>query len=176
MPLQTPSQTVGPFFHFSLHNQNTLTNGQTRGEHIRLLGTVFDGDGEEVPDAIIEIWQADSNGRFNHPHDIEHEQADKNFLGFGRSDTTQNGTYWFDTIMPGTRDSQTPHINVRVFSRGLLIHLVTRIYFSDDANDAVLNSLDSSRRQTLIATTDDATTYRFDIHLQGELETVFFDV
>lgn len=176
MPLQTPSQTVGPFFHFSLHNQNVLVNEQTRGEKIRLLGTVFDGEGLPVPDAIIEIWQADSSGRFNHPHDIEHEQADKNFLGFGRSDTTQNGTYWFDTIMPGTRDSQAPYINMRVFSRGLLIHLVTRMYFSNDEGDAVLNCVDSSRRQTLIANMDNASTFRFDIHLQGELETVFFDV
>jgi 4-carboxymuconolactone decarboxylase len=126
----------------------------------------------------LEVWQADSTGRFNHESDPEHALADPNFSGFGRSPTDANGAYWFRTIKPGSRDG-TPQINLRLFMRGLLIHLVIRIYLADEPNDALPNSLEPGSRSTLIATKEDGAdglTYRFDIHLQGELETVFFDV
>jgi protocatechuate 3,4-dioxygenase, alpha subunit len=178
--IQSASQTVGPFFHDALirGGENIMVNDQTRGTRIWLRGRVLDADGQPVPDAMLEVWQADSSGRFNHESDPEHAQADANFFGFGRSPTDANGAYWFRTIKPGSREG-TAHINVRLFMRGLLIHLVTRIYFSDEANDAALNFLEPARRSTLIATREDGAaglTYRFDIHLQGELETVFFDV
>jgi protocatechuate 3,4-dioxygenase, alpha subunit len=178
--IQSASQTVGPFFHNALirGSENIMVQDETRGTRIWLRGRVLDGDGQPVPDAMLEIWHADHTGRFNHESDPEHAQADPHFFGFGRSPTDANGTYWFSTIKPGPRDG-TPHINVRLFMRGLLIHLVTRIYFSDEMNDAALNFLDSERRSTLIANREDGAdglTYRFNIHLQGQLETVFFDV
>jgi protocatechuate 3,4-dioxygenase, alpha subunit len=179
-PIQSASQTVGPFFHNALirGGENMMVNDETRGTRIWLRGQVLDGDSQPVPDAMLEIWQADSSGRFNHESDPEHSQADPSFSGFGRSPTDANGAYWFRTIKPGARDG-TPHINIRLFMRGLLIHLVTRIYFPDEPSDTVLDSLESARQSTLIAKHEDATdglTYRFDIHLQGNLETVFFDV
>jgi protocatechuate 3,4-dioxygenase, alpha subunit len=179
-PIQSASQTVGPFFHDALirGGENMMVNDQTRGTRIWLRGRILDGDGQPVPDAMLEVWQADSTGRFNHESDPEQAQADPHFSGFGRSPTDANGAYWFRTIKPGSRDGAA-HINVRLFMRGLLIHLVTRIYFSDESNDEVLNFLEPARRQTLIATREDGAdglTYRFDIHLQGDLETVFFDV
>ncbi len=178
--IQSASQTVGPFFHDALirGGENMMVRDETRGTRIWLRGRVLDGDGQPVPDAMLEVWQADSSGRFNHKSDPEHTQADPHFFGFGRSPTNANGTYWFRTIKPGTRDG-TPHVNVRLFMRGLLIHVVTRIYFADESNDALLNSLEPGRRSSLIATREDGTdglTYHFDIHLQGDLETVFFDV
>jgi protocatechuate 3,4-dioxygenase, alpha subunit len=179
-PIQSASQTVGPFFHNALirGGENIMVNDQTRGTRIWLRGRVLDGNAQPVPDAMLELWQADSLGRFNHESDAERAQADPHFVGFGRSPTDANGAYWFSTIKPGPRDGAL-HINLRLFMRGLLIHLVTRIYFSDEANDAALNFLEPARRSTLIATREDAAdglTYRFDIHLQGDLETVFFDV
>ena len=178
--IQSASQTVGPFFHDALihGSENIMVNDQTRGTRIWLRGRVLDGEDQPVPDAMLEVWQADATGRFNHESDPEHAQADPNFSGFGRSPTDANGAYWFRTIKPGTRDG-TAHINVRLFMRGLLIHLVTRIYFSDEPVGAVLESLEPARQATLIATREDGLdglTYRFNIHLQGELETVFFDV
>ncbi len=181
--LQTASQTVGPFFHNALirDGDNILVNLQTRGEQLWLRGCVFDGEGQAIPDAMLEIWQADAAGIFNHESDPQHAQADPNFTGFGRSATDANGAYWFRTIKPGARET-TSHINVHLFMRGLLIHLVTRIYFDDqteNSSDPVLNALEPGRQKSLISTREaapDGTTYRFDIHMQGELETVFFDV
>jgi protocatechuate 3,4-dioxygenase alpha subunit len=187
---QTPSQTVGPFYAYGLifPGQNTLTADDPDGQRIRIHGQVFDGDGIPINDAMIEIWQADSQGIFNHPDDPRHEEADKNFPGFGRSDTgNEKLTYWFKTIKPGCvlwegDQTQAPHISVRVFARGMLIHALTRLYFSDEAANAadpVLNSIEEAdRRQTLIAVredSDDLPTYRFDIRLQGDGETVFFN-
>jgi protocatechuate 3,4-dioxygenase alpha subunit len=185
---QTPSQTVGPFFHYGLvfGGENILVNDRTAGEFIQIKGCVFDGDGQPVPDALIEIWQADSQGIFNHPADPHHDKADREFRGFGRSDTVNGGQFYFKTIKPGRVASddqhyQAPYINVHVFSRGLLTHAHTRLYFSDErANetDPVLNSIgDPERRKTLIAQrqeSNDLTTYRFDIIFQGAHETVFF--
>lgn len=186
---QTANQTVGPFFQDALirGGENILVNDRTRGQRICLKGTVLDGDGAPVPDALIEIWQADAQGFFAHPVDPNRERADTNFRGFGRSDTRNAGTFTFETIKPGCvpgRDGQpqAPHVNVRVFARGMLLHALTRLYFPDErANetDALLNSIaERARRQTLIAALEKSSgppTYRFDIHLQGERETVFFE-
>lgn len=183
--IQTGSQTVGPFFHYGLFfgGENSLVNEKTRGERILVEGTIFDGDGVPVPDAMVEIWQADAGGHFNHPADPERAQADPHFQGFGRSDTRDNGRYHFRTVKPGVVEGNvTPYINARVFSRGMLIHAVTRIYFADETGndtDPTLRTIDPTRRNTLLAERadyGDLPCYRFDIHLQGEGETVFLDL
>ena len=186
--IQTGSQTVGPFFHYGLifGGEHVLVDEKTRGERILIEGTVYDGDGTPVPDALVEIWQPDAQGIFNHPVDPRRAQADPHFRGFGRSDTVRNGQFSFKTVKPGTIDgvhgqSQAPYINVQIFSRGLLIHAVTRIYFADEAanqDDPVLGALDPARRATLLAQREefgDLPCYRFDIRLQGVGETVFFN-
>ena len=185
--IQTGSQTVGPFFHYGLifGGENILVDDMTRGPRIVIEGTVFDGDGEPVPDAMIEIWQADAAGIYNHPADPKHEKVDPHFGGFGRSDTVDDGRFYFKTIMPGalktSSEGGAPHVNVRVFSRGMLTHAVTRIYFegeSKNAADPALSSIDPARRHTLVARridNGDLPTFRFDIRLQGAGETVFFN-
>ena len=190
--LQTGSQTVGPFFHDGLFlgDENVLVTEESTGEHILITGTVYDGDGVPVPDAMVEIWQPDAQGFFNHPADPNQAQADPTFRGFGRADTTDNGNFLFQTVKPGSipdaiSDADgaqyAPSINIRVFARGMLIHAVTRLYFADESmtnTDPVLSTLDPARRQTLIASpieSDDLPCYHFDIHLQGEAETVFFN-
>lgn len=184
MMKQTPSQTVGPYLRIGLIDslpQNNLVTEETAGERIKLTGVVLDGNDEPITDAMIEIWQPDSNGIFNHPNDPQSEEADPHFRGFGRAENPLNGIYEFITIKPGSRDNQAPYINVHVFARGMLIHAMTRIYFSDEAansDDPVLQSIPADRRQTLIAKreeTGDWPTYRFDIRMQGDQETVFFD-
>ena len=186
---QTPSQTVGPFYSIGLTDRvtNRLVTDTTPGQRIRLEGQVIDGDGKPVPDAMIEIWQANAAGRYNHPDDKQEKPLDQSFTGWGRSGTEPSGFYSFKTIKPGPvpasdESVQAPHINVIVFARGMLVHAFTRIYFSDEpANqtDPVLNSIGRERRQTLIANRreeSDKVIYRFDIRLQGENETVFFDM
>jgi len=187
---QTASQTVGPFFHFGMieeGDENNLVNEAGQGERIVVRGRVLDGEGEAVPDALIEIWQADANGFYNHPDDPHHENADPNFRGFGRSDTQSGGQFSFRTIKPGrvpfdSRRFQAPHISVRVFSRGLLTHTYTRFYFSDEeeanASDTILNIVEPERRHTLILQrreSSDGAVYVLDIKLQGHDETVFLD-
>ena len=195
---QTPSQTVGPFFAYGLvpeqynYSFTSIADGQmvdgtTEGQRICILGHVYDGAGDLVPDTIIEIWQANSHGRYNHPADDRKDNLlDPNFKGFGRmgTGTTSDNRFVFDTIKPGSVDGeQAPHLNVIVFMRGLLFHACTRIYFSDEgeanASDPVLSSVPEGRRETLIAWRDvelPGQVYRFDIHMQGDRETVFFDV
>src|SRR5919197_3360987 len=141
-PGLSPSQTVGPFFHDCLlrpdARRNVLVQPETRGERIRIEGRVLDGDGVGVPDALVEIWQANSHGRYRHPADTRGTAAlDPSFTGFGRSGTDEAGRYWFETIKPGAvpfddARVQAPHICVMVFARGLLNHLVTRLYFADE--------------------------------------------
>jgi protocatechuate 3,4-dioxygenase, alpha subunit len=191
---QTPSQTVGPFFAFGLTPEQYgykfasiadggLVEGETPGQRIRIEGRVFDGQGEAIPDAMIEVWQADEQGRYAHPADPR--GSNFGFKGFGRMGTGADAEarFIFDTIKPGSVDGeQAPHINVVVFMRGLPAHAFTRIYFSDEAaanaRDPVLATVPTERRQTLIATRDlsaPGAVYRFDIHMQGAQETVFFD-
>ena len=187
--LQTPSQTVGPFFKPALirSGQESLVTDKTRGERITIEGHVFDGDGLAVNDAMIELWQANVDGRYDHPDDSQEKLLDPDFHGFGRAATDQHGRFRFDTIKPGPASGlgnalQAPHINVSIFARGLLKRLVTRIYFPDEslnATDAILNTVPSARRSTLIARAESISptpTFRFEIVLQGENETVFFDV
>lgn len=190
---QTPSQTVGPYFAYGLSPeqygyQRNLTSiagsqmaeGDIEGEHIRVEGRVFDGAGTPISDALIEVWQADSLGRYAHPADPR--GSNNTFKGFGRcgTGTDPRNRFWFDTIKPGqVGPGQAPHLNVIVTMRGMLLHAFTRIYFSDEAaangSDTVLNAVPVERRGTLIATHQGGNVYRFDIHMQGDSETVFFD-
>jgi protocatechuate 3,4-dioxygenase alpha subunit len=181
---QTASQTVGPYFRIGLiygDPQYNLVQDETTGERIEITGRVLDGDGEPIVDAMVEIWQPDANGIYDHPQDPLREQADPHFRGFGRAENLRGGVYRFKTIKPGGRDGNAPYINVHVFSRGLLLQAMTRIYFAGEpanAADPTLNAVDPSRRTTLIAApheSEKAGVYRFDSHMQGEHETVFFD-
>ncbi len=190
MPGQTPSQTVGPFFAMGLETDNVLCSEAAGGERIRIEGRVLDGDGEAVRDALIEIWQANAHGRYDHPEDTRDAPLDPAFRGFGRAATDDGGAYWFETVKPGPVPGpgnalQAPHISVAVFARGMLLHAYTRIYFAGEAaneTDTVLNAIeDAGRRSTVIAESagageDGAEVFRFDIVLQGAGETVFFDV
>jgi protocatechuate 3,4-dioxygenase alpha subunit len=191
----TPSQTVGPFFAYGLtptgrYNwndafTNNLVTSDTTGERIRIEGQVLDGDGQPVPDCMLEIWQADAQGRFADPKD-KRELPNSKFKGFGRCGTDASGQYAFDTIKPGSvPDSdgkpQAPHILVAIFARGMLLHNYTRIYLDGEAanaSDPVMALVPADRRTTLIAKriSGDNNVYRFDIHLQGDNETVFFEI
>ncbi|WP_407177546.1 protocatechuate 3,4-dioxygenase subunit alpha [Bradyrhizobium sp. STM 3562] len=191
----TPSQTVGPFFKYGLTPggqydwndafTNNLITPDVSGERIRIEGIVYDGDGLPVPDCMLEVWQADAQGRFADPQD-KRALPNATFRGFGRCGTDQNGAYAFDTIKPGSVPDadgrpQSPHILLAVFARGMLRHLYTRIYFGDEganAGDPVLALVPADRRSTLIAQrkAGDGAVYSLDIRLQGEGETVFFDI
>lgn len=181
MPVETSSQTVGPFFHDALAwlAAEILVGPEARGERIEIAGRVLDGDRAPVPDALVEIWQADDTGRYA-------DRADAPFRGFGRSATGPDGAFRFVTIRPGRVPGpdgtlQAPHVVVGLFARGLLRRLLTRIYFADapeNAGDPVLALVgDPARRATLLARRepDERVRYRFDIVLQGPGETVFFD-
>jgi protocatechuate 3,4-dioxygenase alpha subunit len=185
----TPSQTAGPFFHGGLlHDPLTvLTSAQTQGERVRLEGYVYDGDHTGVDDALVEIWQANAAGRYRHPADLRPVPLDPAFVGFGRAGTDENGFFSFETIKPGpvpfdAQRVQAPHIGLCVSARGLLDHLRTRVYFDDEAansDDPVLRLVPEPRRPTLVARrriVDGQTVYRFDIILQGDQETVFFEL
>jgi protocatechuate 3,4-dioxygenase alpha subunit len=179
-------------FHiFEKNFGSTLTNSHTPGEHIAIEGRVFDGSGTPVRDVLIEIWQANAEGRYNHIADQQQEKPlDEDFRGWGRACSNFDSGVWrFDTIKPGQvtgRDGRmmAPHVNLWIVARGINIGLNTRMYFSDEqdanANDPVLNIIEwEVRRQTLIGrreTRGNETVYCFDIYLQGEHETVFFDV
>ena len=193
MMIQSPSQTVGPYFAQGLLRDgdevftNCLVTENTEGERIRIEGCVLDAEGRPIEDAMIEIWQANHHGRYNHPLDEQDKPLDPEFMGHGRASTDVNGKYRFETIKPGTvpgpaNITQAPHINVIVFARGMLSHAFTRIYFDDEAtnqNDPVLISIeDEAYRNTLIARREETAgviVYRFDICFQGENETAFFD-
>lgn len=158
----TPSQTVGPFFALGLCAQpcNELVPGG-----VRIEGRVLDGAGEPVPDAMVEIWQADEHGSY------------RSDFGWARCGTDAEGRFSFRTVKPGRVDGQAPHLEVLVFARGLLKPVLTRMYFPDEENaaDPVLASVKPERRETLVAASDGAD-LRFDLHLQGDRETVFFAV
>jgi protocatechuate 3,4-dioxygenase, alpha subunit len=184
----TPSQTVGPFFSIGCDRLNAIDLAEhgVSGERIEITGRVIDGDGNGVPDAMLEIWQANSAGKYAHPEDAQDKAIEGGFQGFGRIPTDSNGAFWFATIKPGTvpgpnGKQQAPHIVVAVFMRGLLRRLVTRIYFPDEAandQDFVLNFVEPARRGTLIArvVSGEKNRLEWNVVLQGEIETVFFDI
>ena len=208
MPLsylqESPSQTAGPYVHIGLipHQagfdifetdfSNVLAGPETEGERIRIEGRIFDGLGAPCRDILVEIWQANAAGRYNHPADQQADkQLDPNFRGWGRTGTDfETGIYHFETIKPGPvvgrhgHKPMAPHVNVWLAARGINIGLATRLYFADEMalneTDPVLRMIEPSvRRQTLLARREErngAPVYVFDIRLQGEQETVFFDV
>jgi protocatechuate 3,4-dioxygenase alpha subunit len=208
---QTPSQTVGPFFHYGLpwkggadlvgksdmgarpdlfpeaHYVLNLSSpsGTPDGEVIEIAGRVIDGQGATIEDAMIEIWQANAAGRYLSVDDTREDvPVDPHFVGFGRSSTTADGVYRFRTIRPGRvpgpgNSLQAPHLAVSVFGRGLLKRLATRIYFADETvndNDPILALVPEDRRHTLVAEKREDGSWWLDIVLQGENETVFFDL
>jgi protocatechuate 3,4-dioxygenase, alpha subunit len=183
----TPSQTVGPFLHIGLlWHDGPYVVPEATPDAFWIRGRVFDGAGNPVVDGLVESWQADPDGRFDHPDDPRGAQPPSlaGFRGFGRSATDAQGWYEILTVKPGplpTPDGETeaPHLDLSVFARGLLNRVVTRLYFPDEpaANEAdpVLRTVAAARRRTLLASAA-ADGFRFDIHLQGEHETVFFAV
>jgi protocatechuate 3,4-dioxygenase alpha subunit len=199
---ESPSQTAGPYVHIGLipkqagfnvfekNFSNVLVGPSTKGERIRIEGRVIDGSGTPLTDALVEIWQANAAGRYNHPADRQDKPVDESFRGWGRAGSDfATGMYFFETIKPGSVAGRhgrpmAPHINFWIVARGINIGLSTRMYFSDEetANraDPVLNLIEQeNRRRSLIAQRQQRSgdvVYAFDIHLQGENETVFFDV
>ncbi len=182
----TPSQTVGPFFQIAFKRLYCLDLAapEVAGERVRVTGRVLDGDSIAVPDAILEIWQADSRGKYPHPKDSRENRREPGFRGFGRVATDENGKFCFRTIRPGSVPGpvgglQAPHLAVSVFARGLLRRLVTRMYFPDEpANSAdfALGLVPAERRHTLIARPlASGPGLEWNVILQGQEETVFFD-
>jgi protocatechuate 3,4-dioxygenase alpha subunit len=189
MSLQaTTSQTVGPYFKIGLQwlNRDNLAGEGVSGERVTIQGRVLDGDGVSVPDAILEIWQANAHGKYAHPEDTQDKPLEPAFKGYGRIPADKQGAFRFATIKPGpvpgpNRKEQAPHLVISVFMRGLLKRLVTRMYFPDDArnaSDPILNLVDPARRSTLIAkkAAGGPGTLEWNVVLQGPDETVFFDV
>lgn len=186
----TASQTVGPFFHLGMAHleRENLAAPPIAGERVTIRGKVLDGDAKPVSDAVLEIWQADSAGHY--PSEIPRQNSGApRFLGFGRIETDDHGEFRFTTIKPGRVPSpdgslQAPHLVVTLFSRGLLKPLRTRVYFPDErgnGEDAILNLVPPQRRSTLMASREPATqngsenVFHWDIVMQGEGETIFFD-
>ena len=193
----TTWQTVGPFFKIGLAwlYRDQLAGPDVSGERIEITGHVLDGDGKTVPDAVLELWQANSHGRYAHPEDEQNKQLSPGFSGFGRIATDDQGRFGFTTVKPGRVPApessaktgaasgplQAPHINVSICTRGLLRRLVTRIYFPEEtanATDFALLQVDPARRSTLIARRSATLPSKFewDVVLQGRNETVFFDI
>jgi len=181
----TPWQTVGPFFHYALpYESGPLVAGASRDGVFTLHGYVYDGNGDPIPDSLVEIWQADETGEFVSEPGIFEAPATDGFRGFGRSATDADGHFTFTTVKPApvpTEDGaeQAPHIAMSMFARGMLRRVVTRVYFDDEddanAKDPLLTSLEPAQAATLVATAD-ADGYRFDLRLQGAEQTVFLDV
>lgn len=203
MPTETASQTAGPFLHIGMapraighdvrdeeRRWHVLAEAGAVGERIRLEGLVLDGTGSPVRDALVEIWQANAHGKYHHPEDRQAKPVDPAFRGFGRAAADLGtGLWWFETVKPGRVPGRrgavmAPHVNVALFARGINLHLNTRIYFADEAEanaqDPVLQLIEPPTWcRTLLAQVqrrDGSTVYRLDIRLQGEDETVFFDV
>lgn len=186
--LLTAAQTVGPYVSigFEKASMPDVAPAGVAGERITITGQIFDGDGQPVTDGVIETWQANSHGKYAHPDDTQEKLLEENFRGFGRVLTDAKGGFRLTTIKPGKvagpdelgGREQAPHINVVIFMRGLLKHLMTRVYLPDDAANAadpILNLVPAARRSTLIAVKQADGTLRWDVHLQGARETVFFD-
>jgi protocatechuate 3,4-dioxygenase alpha subunit len=186
----TPSQTVGPFFSCGLTTEKccvrNIASPQAKGERVVLTVRILDGDGVGLPDAMVEIWQADAQGVYNHPDDPQQKTCDTACAGFGRMGTTEDGVCEFETIKPGRVPGpngvdQAPHLTLLVFARGMLKQLYTRMYFAGDpanGQDPVLALVPKERRESLMAQPDPINkgAWLFDVHLQGGKETVFFDV
>ncbi|MGA7091089.1 MAG: protocatechuate 3,4-dioxygenase subunit alpha [Candidatus Acidiferrales bacterium] len=187
----TTSQTVGPFFSIGLAwlERSEVAGPGVAGERISIEGRVLDGDGQPIPDALLELWQANAAGKYAHPEDTQEKSLEPGFIGYGRVSTDADGRFRFSTIKPGavpgpSGKSQAPHIVVSFFARGLLRRLVTRIYFADEpanAEDFALGLIEPARRQTLIAKKLAAPpgtsgAYEWNVILQGPSETVFFDI
>ena len=184
----TPSQTVGPYFAMRLpwpDGPFVVPEG-TEGA-ITITGRLYDGAGNIIPDGLIETWQAGPDGRFAHPDDPRGATPGgyHAFRGFGRCATAPDGSYRIVTVKPGSLPApdggaEAPHLDVSVFARGLLDRVVTRMYFPDEmaanAADPVLGTVEPSRRATLVAVAEPEGHLRFDIRLQGDRETVFFDI
>ena len=199
---ETASQTAGPYVHIGLapkqagfdifenNFSNVLAGPKTKGEHIRIEGHVFDGTNTPLRDVMLELWQANAAGKYNHPADLQNKPIDKTFRGWGRACSDfATGVYTFETIKPGVvagrnKRPMAPHVNLWIVARGINIGLSTRMYFSDEtaanAKDPVINLIEwETRRKTLIGHREEKkgqVVYRFDIHLQGPDETVFFDI
>jgi protocatechuate 3,4-dioxygenase alpha subunit len=197
-PKETPSQTAGPYVHIGLTPNFcgiegvydadlgvSMVNEKTRGERITIKSRVIDGSGTPLKDALIEIWQADADGLYNSPSETR-GAADPNFTGWGRcASNMETGEFVFQTIKPGRvpfRDGRpmAPHISFWIVARGINLGLHTRMYFADEekanGEDPILQRVEHRVRvPTLIAPRDDGA-YIFDIHLQGDRETVFFDI
>jgi protocatechuate 3,4-dioxygenase, alpha subunit len=183
----TSSQTIGPYLHIGLTwlvTDNLAPPGVV-GDRVTIEGRIVDGDGNAVNDAVVEIWQANAQGRYAHPDDPQDKPLEPAFKGFGRVTTDQDGMFRFTTIKPGRVPApgaglQAPHLNVTIFTRGLLKHLITRMYFPNEAandDDPVLARVPNERRATLIAAPIEGSSgsLRWDVVLQGKNETVFFD-
>ena len=186
LPPLTPFSTVGPFFKLLVRDRpegtHCLVTDATRGERIIIAGTLTAGDGAGVEDGLVEIWQADADGHYHHPGDPQCDLADPAFTGFGRAATARGGVFRFETvrpgIVPGPSEKQAPHILVSVMARGVMSRCWTRLYFEDEplnATDPILQLVPAQRRDTLIARRKRAGDYEFNIGLQGERETVFFE-
>ncbi len=199
---ESASQTAGPYVHIGLaphaagfdifekNFSNVLVGPQAKGERITIEGRVIDGSGTPVRDVLVEIWQANAAGKYNHPADRQDKPIDPTFRGWGRAASDfDNGVFTFETIKPGSVAGRggrpmAPHVNLWIVARGINIGLNTRMYFSDEtaanANDPVLNLIEwEVRRNTLIGQREDRggkRVYKFDIYLQGPQETVFFDI
>ena len=188
MSLQsTPWQTVGPFFRIGLERLFTqdLAGEHAQGQRVQILGRIVDGDGVPIPDAVVEVWQANAHGKYAHPVDTQDKPLEQNFAGFGRMPTDDEGCFRFTTIKPGSVPmpdgmAQAPHLVVGVLMRGLLRGLVTRAYFAGDplnAGDPILKLIEPARRATLMLRPsperEDLLTW--EIQMQGEHETVFLE-
>ncbi|MEP3844606.1 MAG: protocatechuate 3,4-dioxygenase subunit alpha [Paracoccaceae bacterium] len=196
---ETPSQTAGPYVHIGCTPNMSgiemyagqdlgvaMKTGKAQGQNITIRGTVFDGTGTPLRDALIEIWQADANGLFNTPAETR-GTPDPNFSGFGRAPSDMDtGEFMFDTVKPGAVPypdgrMQAPHVTFWIVARGINLGLHTRMYFVDEAEanaqDPILTRLEHQNRiPTLLAQSTGPDNYRFDIHLQGDNETIFFDI
>jgi protocatechuate 3,4-dioxygenase alpha subunit len=183
----TTWQTVGPFFQIGLerlYNQDIAGEG-VAGSRIRICGRVLDSEFKPVPDAVLEIWQANSHGKYDHPDDHQDKPLEPGFRGFGRVPTDDNGVFAFSTILPGSvpgpgNTNQAPHLVITLLMRGILRNLVTRAYFSGhplNGDDPILKCVPPERRTTLMLkpSPNDASLYTWDLQVQGEGETVFFD-
>ncbi|MGB2589202.1 MAG: protocatechuate 3,4-dioxygenase subunit alpha [Candidatus Acidiferrum sp.] len=184
----TTSQTIGPFFSigFAWQYRDNLAEPDASGERVEISGHILDGDGKPVPDGIIEIWQANSQGKYAHPDDAQEKPIEPGFTGYGRVPTDEQGRFRFTTIKPGRVPDphgklQAPHLAISVFTRGLLRRLITRMYFPDEpgnSEDFALSLVEPGRRGTLIARQIEGRpgALEWNIVMQGNRETVFFDV